>query len=31
MFLISLVFALFYQRFVMRRDIQGAITTMREK
>jgi raffinose/stachyose/melibiose transport system permease protein len=31
MFLISLVFALFYQRFVMRRDIEGAITTMREK
>jgi raffinose/stachyose/melibiose transport system permease protein len=31
MFLISLVFALLYQRFVMRRDIEGAITTMREK
>ncbi|MFC0527862.1 carbohydrate ABC transporter permease [Phytohabitans kaempferiae] len=31
MFLISLVFALFYQRFVMRRDIEGAITTMRDK
>jgi raffinose/stachyose/melibiose transport system permease protein len=30
MFLISLVFALFYQRFVMRRDIQGAITVMGE-
>ncbi|MBX6357630.1 MAG: sugar ABC transporter permease [Micromonosporaceae bacterium] len=28
MFLISLVFALFYQRFVLRRDIEGAITTM---
>ncbi|WP_344935993.1 sugar ABC transporter permease [Sphaerisporangium flaviroseum] len=28
MFLISLVFALGYQRFVMRRDTQGAITTM---
>jgi raffinose/stachyose/melibiose transport system permease protein len=26
MFLISFVFALFYQRFVMRRDIEGAIT-----
>lgn len=31
MFLISLVFALLYQRFVMRRDIEGAITTMRDK
>jgi raffinose/stachyose/melibiose transport system permease protein len=31
MFLISLVFALFYQRFVLRRDVEGAITTMREK
>jgi len=30
MFLLSLVFALFYQRFVMRRDIQGAITVMGE-
>jgi raffinose/stachyose/melibiose transport system permease protein len=28
MFLISLVFALFYQRFVLRRDIEGAITVM---
>jgi raffinose/stachyose/melibiose transport system permease protein len=28
MFLISLVFAVFYQRFVLRRDIEGAITTM---
>jgi raffinose/stachyose/melibiose transport system permease protein len=28
MFLISLVFALFYQRFVLRRDIEGAMTTM---
>ncbi|GGK90252.1 sugar ABC transporter permease [Sphaerisporangium melleum] len=28
MFLISLIFALAYQRFVMRRDTQGAITTM---
>jgi raffinose/stachyose/melibiose transport system permease protein len=26
MFLISLVFALFYQRFVLRRDIEGAVT-----
>jgi raffinose/stachyose/melibiose transport system permease protein len=26
MFVISLVFALFYQRFVLRRDIEGAIT-----
>jgi raffinose/stachyose/melibiose transport system permease protein len=26
MFLISLVFALFYQRFVMRRDLEGAVT-----
>lgn len=29
MFLISLVFALAYQRFVLRRDTEGAITTMR--
>jgi raffinose/stachyose/melibiose transport system permease protein len=29
MFGISLVFALAYQRFVMRRDLQGAITVMR--
>ncbi|MCG5212780.1 sugar ABC transporter permease [Streptosporangium sp. KLBMP 9127] len=28
MFIISLVFALGYQRFVMRRDIQGAVTNM---
>jgi raffinose/stachyose/melibiose transport system permease protein len=28
MFLISLVFALLYQRFVLRRDIEGAVTTM---
>jgi raffinose/stachyose/melibiose transport system permease protein len=28
MFLISLVFALFYQRWVLRRDIEGAITGM---
>ncbi len=27
-FLISLVFALMYQRFVLRRDIEGAVTTM---
>ncbi|SCL31574.1 raffinose/stachyose/melibiose transport system permease protein [Micromonospora nigra] len=27
MFLLSLVFALLYQRFVMRRDVEGAITT----
>jgi raffinose/stachyose/melibiose transport system permease protein len=31
MFLISLVFALSYQRFVLRRDIEGAITTMGER
>ncbi|MCX3062947.1 carbohydrate ABC transporter permease [Streptomyces beihaiensis] len=29
MFLISFVFALFYQRFVLRRDTEGALTTMR--
>lgn len=29
MLLISLVFALFYQRYVMRRDLEGAITNMR--
>jgi raffinose/stachyose/melibiose transport system permease protein len=29
MFLIALVFALAYQRFVLRRDTEGAITTMR--
>jgi raffinose/stachyose/melibiose transport system permease protein len=28
MFLISLVFALLYQRFVLRRDIEGAVTVM---
>ena len=28
MFLLSLVFALVYQRFVLRRDTEGAITTM---
>jgi raffinose/stachyose/melibiose transport system permease protein len=28
MFLVSLVFALFYQRYVLRRDLEGAITTM---
>jgi raffinose/stachyose/melibiose transport system permease protein len=31
MFVISLFFALLYQRFVLRRDIQGAITTMQDK
>lgn len=31
MFLISLVFALAYQRFVLRRDIEGAVTTMQER
>jgi len=31
MFLISLVFALAYQRWVMRRDTEGAITTMRDQ
>jgi raffinose/stachyose/melibiose transport system permease protein len=31
MFVISFVFAIFYQRFVMRRDIDGAITGMRDK
>jgi raffinose/stachyose/melibiose transport system permease protein len=31
MFLISLVFALLYQRYVMRRDIEGAITGMRDR
>jgi raffinose/stachyose/melibiose transport system permease protein len=29
-FLISLVFALLYQRFVMQRDIEGAVTTVGE-
>ena len=28
MLVISLVFALLYQRFVLRRDIEGALTTM---
>jgi raffinose/stachyose/melibiose transport system permease protein len=28
MFLISLVFALLYQRYVLRRDVEGAVTTM---
>ncbi|MED7927075.1 sugar ABC transporter permease [Nonomuraea sp. LP-02] len=28
MFVLSLVFALFYQRFVMRRDLEGATTSM---
>jgi raffinose/stachyose/melibiose transport system permease protein len=27
MFVLSFVFALFYQRFVLRRDTEGAITT----
>lgn len=31
MFLISLVFALAYQRFVLRHDIEGAVTTMQER
>ncbi|HEU5472277.1 MAG TPA: sugar ABC transporter permease [Actinophytocola sp.] len=31
MFMISFVFALFYQRFVMRRDIEGAVTGMRDR
>jgi raffinose/stachyose/melibiose transport system permease protein len=31
MFVISLIFALLYQRFVLRRDIEGAITVMRDK
>ncbi|WP_207621161.1 ABC transporter permease subunit, partial [Streptosporangium minutum] len=31
MFVISLVFALGYQRFVMRRDTEGAITVMRDQ
>ncbi|GAA0441960.1 sugar ABC transporter permease [Acrocarpospora corrugata] len=31
MFLLSLVFAIGYQRFVMRRDTEGAITNMRGK
>jgi raffinose/stachyose/melibiose transport system permease protein len=31
MFVISFVFALFYQRFVMRRDLEGAITGIRDQ
>lgn len=31
MFIISLIFALTYQRFVLRRDTEGAITTMRDQ
>ncbi|MGH3387367.1 MAG: carbohydrate ABC transporter permease [Actinomadura sp.] len=31
MFLISFIFALFYQRFVLRRDTEGAVTAMRGK
>jgi raffinose/stachyose/melibiose transport system permease protein len=31
MFVISFVFAIVYQRFVMRRDIEGAITGMRDQ
>jgi raffinose/stachyose/melibiose transport system permease protein len=31
MFIISLIFALGYQRFVMRRDTEGAITSMRDQ
>ncbi|MER5322822.1 carbohydrate ABC transporter permease [Streptosporangium roseum] len=31
MFVVSLVFALGYQRFVMRRDTEGAITAMRDQ
>jgi raffinose/stachyose/melibiose transport system permease protein len=30
MFLISLIFALFYQRFVLKRDLEGAVTGMGE-
>ena len=30
MFLISFIFAIFYQRYVMRRDIEGAVTGMQE-
>jgi raffinose/stachyose/melibiose transport system permease protein len=30
-FLISLTFGLFYQRFFLRRDLEGAITTMGDK
>jgi raffinose/stachyose/melibiose transport system permease protein len=31
MFIISFIFAIFYQRFIMRRDIEGAITGMRDQ
>lgn len=31
MFLISLVFAVFYQRYVMRRDLEGASTVLRDQ
>jgi raffinose/stachyose/melibiose transport system permease protein len=31
MFIVSLAFALLYQRFVLRRDIEGAITVMGDK
>jgi raffinose/stachyose/melibiose transport system permease protein len=31
MFVISFVFAVFYQRFVMRRDLEGAITGIRDQ
>lgn len=31
MFVISFVFAVFYQRFVMRRDVEGALTGMRDQ
>ncbi|MEV4454967.1 carbohydrate ABC transporter permease [Microbispora sp. NPDC004025] len=31
MFFISLVFALFYQRYVMRRDLEGASTVLRDQ
>ena len=31
MFVISFIFAILYQRFVMRRDIEGAITGMRDQ
>lgn len=31
MFLISFIFALLYQRYVMRRDVEGAVTGMRDQ
>ncbi|GAB3909125.1 hypothetical protein GCM10027612_84580 [Microbispora bryophytorum subsp. camponoti] len=31
MFLISLVFAVLYQRYVMRRDLEGASTVLRDQ